>query len=115
MYTVDNKYGLSSYLLFLLHPGALAGLSMCVIRSSSISLYVAGKALEVLYMAGVERGWLWSWYYGDVLLYALAVAILLHSVSIEHGDTLRSCYSSLEDATTLKQAPFCSFQTGLLA
>lgn len=75
----------------LLIAGALAGLSMCVIRSSSISLYVAGKALEVLYMAGVERGWLWSWYYGDVLLYALAVAILLHSVFFE-SHNLRMAY-----------------------
>ena len=30
------------------------------------------------------------------------------------GQTLRPFYSSLEDATTLKQAPFCSFQKGLL-
>ena len=30
------------------------------------------------------------------------------------GQTLRPFYSSLEDATTLKQTPFCSFQKGLL-
>ena len=39
---------------------------------------------------------------------------LYHTCTFAWGDTFRSFYSVLEDATTLKLAPFCSFQTGLL-
>ena len=37
--------------------------------------------VQVLYLKGVERGWLKSWYYGDALLYALSTATLFHAVS----------------------------------
>ena len=86
----------------LLVAGLLAGLSMYFFRSTSLSLYVAGKAIEVsrlkychftssckhhelllqlLYFKAVERGWLKSWYYGDVLVYALSTATIFHAVS----------------------------------
>ena len=51
----DNQWqdSLTSVVLRLLqefphsHAGMLAGLSMCFVKSSAISLYAAGKALEV--------------------------------------------------------------------
>lgn len=57
MNTIKNNNqwqdSLTSVLLRLLqefphsHTGMLAGLSMCFVKSSAISLYAAGKALEV--------------------------------------------------------------------
>lgn len=75
----------------LLVAGLLAGLSMLFFRSTSLSLYVAGKAIETLYFKAVDRGWLKSWYYGDVLVYALSTATIFHAALFE-GHNLRLGY-----------------------
>ena len=45
--------------------------------------------------------------FSTVLVWVMTFTMTVHL-------SLRSFYSSLEDATTLKQVPFCSFYDGLL-
>ena len=61
----------------------ISGLSICWFRSSVISVYIAGKAVEVLYFKAVGKEWLPKFYYGDALLFALAVGVLIHAVFLE--------------------------------
>ena len=75
----------------LLLAGLISGLSMLWFRSSVISVYIAGKALEELYFKAVGEGWLPKFYYGDAVLYALACGILFHTVFLE-GHNIRFPY-----------------------
>ena len=67
----------------LLLAGLISGLSICWFRSSVISVYIAGKAVEVLYFKAVGKEWLPKFYYGDALLFAFAVGVLIHAVFLE--------------------------------
>ena len=75
----------------LLLAGLISGLSMLWFRSSTISVYIAGKAVEELYFKAVGKGWLPKFYYGDALLYALGCGILFHTVFLE-GHNIRLPY-----------------------
>ena len=70
----------------LLLAGLISGLSISWFRSSVISVYIAGKAVEVLYFKAVGKGWLPKFYYGDVVLFAIAVGVLIHAVFMERHD-----------------------------
>jgi hypothetical protein len=79
--------------------GLLAGVSMVTIRSSSISLYAAIKALEVVYFKAVKKGWARSYYYGDVVMYALSAGLLLHATAFEAHNMRRSFWQFMLIAT----------------
>ncbi|XP_019848646.1 PREDICTED: transmembrane protein 135-like isoform X1 [Amphimedon queenslandica] len=79
--------------------GFFAGLSMLFIRSNAMSLYVFVKALEILYFRGVRAGWLWSHYYGDVVIYSISTAMLFHSALFE-AHNLRLSYWRFIDRVT---------------
>ena len=45
-----------------------------------LSLLCLALFLKVLYFRGVRAGWLWSHYYGDVVIYSISTAVLFHAV-----------------------------------
>lgn len=85
--------------LRLILAGLLAGLSMLCIRSAPLSLYVSGKALEILYFKAAGKGWLPRYYYADAVIYAISCALLFHTAFLESHNMRPSYWRFLNNVT----------------
>ena len=86
----------------ILLAAAVAGLSMGTIRSTTIALYALTKAIDVMYCDAAKRGLVWHWYYGDVILYSIATALIFHCMFFE-SHNLRPAYIDFLDRLTGKR------------
>lgn len=75
--------------------GFIAGLASYFYKSTTISLYIFYKGLEILYFKGIERGTLPYSYYGDFWIYTLSMALLFHVVVLEPHNMRPSYYKFL--------------------
>jgi len=73
--------------------GAVAGTSMYFWKSSELALYMTARAMECVFNALVDRGYVKSWYWGDTLLFAVCCAFLYHAFMFEYLN-LRPSYHS---------------------
>jgi len=80
----DDKYNT-------LVAGALSGIGILFSKSTEMVMYVASKAAEALYNAGISRGYYKAWYYGDIALFSISCAFLFYFTFIE-PEVLRPSY-----------------------
>ncbi|KAL5457224.1 hypothetical protein EMCRGX_G034469 [Ephydatia muelleri] len=83
----------------ILLAATVAGLSMGTIRSTTIALYALTKAIDVVYCDAAKRGLVWRWYYGDVVLYSIATALIFHCMFFETHN-VRPAYIDFLDRLT---------------
>jgi len=89
--SVRRLTGEKSHKMVTFLAGLLAGLSVVFYRNTEIIMFLAAKAGEALFRAGVARGYLRTVPLGDVLVYSLATTVLFYCAVFEHYN-LRPSY-----------------------
>jgi hypothetical protein len=56
--------------------GATSGLSLIFFRSNEIAVYTLTRAVEAIYYAFVNKGYLPSYQYGDITIFSIATAVI---------------------------------------
>lgn len=84
--------------------GGVAGISMLWQRSSTYSLYIMSKTIELVYMTGIEQGLLPYYKHFDSILYAVCTAIMFHSAMLQPLYLKPAYFRFLENVTGQKFA-----------
>ncbi|KAM5180261.1 transmembrane protein 135 [Mantella aurantiaca] len=69
--------------LHALIAGFLAGISMMFYKSTTISMYLASKLVEIMYFKGIEAGRCPYFPHADSLIYAVSSAVCFHAAVME--------------------------------
>ncbi|KAG8453058.1 hypothetical protein GDO86_004754 [Hymenochirus boettgeri] len=69
--------------LHALIAGFLAGISMMFYKSTTISMYLASKLVEIMYFKGIEAGKCPYFPHADSVIYAVSTAICFHAAVME--------------------------------
>ncbi|XP_018408757.1 PREDICTED: transmembrane protein 135 isoform X2 [Nanorana parkeri] len=69
--------------LHALIAGFLAGISMMFYKSTTISMYLASKLVEIMYFKGIEAGRVPYFPHADSVIYAVSTAICFHAAVLE--------------------------------
>jgi len=84
--------------------GGVAGSSMMILRSSTISLYVLSKTLEMFYLNGIEKGFLPYVKHFDTILYTCCTALMFHAAILEPTSLKRSYWNFIMKLSGYKLA-----------